>query len=138
MSPDAPVVRHRRRKALVRARDAHRGLRFVETKLRAPAVRDDIVPRARLLDVLARAVEAFPLTLVSAPAGYGKTTLLASIGRVTSASVAWLSIDEDDNDPNVFAAALVASLRRVDANIGADAAELLPSAPASAARFSIR
>jgi LuxR family maltose regulon positive regulatory protein len=125
MAPDAPVVRHRRRKAVVRARA--RGLRFVETKLRAPAVRDDIVPRARLLEILGRAVSAFPLTLVSAPAGYGKTTLLASIGRVTPASIAWLSIDEDDNDPNVFAAALVASLRRVDPNIGADAAELLPS-----------
>jgi LuxR family maltose regulon positive regulatory protein len=126
MPSDLTTARHRR-KPVVRS-PARRGLRFVETKLQPPAVRDEIVPRERLLQILARAVGASPLTLVSAPAGYGKTTLLASIGRVaTNASIAWLSIDEDDNDPNVFAAALVASLRRVDSHIGADAAELLPS-----------
>src|ERR1043166_3511657 len=103
MTSDATPHRpHRRRSGVDRPRGAQR-FRVVETKLRPP-------------------------TLVSAPAGYGKTTLLASIGRVANdATVAWLSLDEDDNDPNVFAAALVASLRRVDERIGADTAELLPS-----------
>jgi len=128
MSSDATPHRpHRRRSGVVRSRDAQR-LRVVETKLRPPMLRDDAIVRERLLGVLDRSVFSHPLTLVSAPAGYGKTTLLASIGRVASeASIAWLSLDEDDNDPNVFAAALVASLRRVDERIGADAAELLPS-----------
>jgi LuxR family maltose regulon positive regulatory protein len=126
-SGPTPHRHHRRRSGVVRSRDAQR-LRIVETKLRPPMLRDDVMPRERLLGLLHRCVLSFPLTLVSAPAGYGKTTLLASIGRVAGeASVAWLSLDEDDNDPNVFAAALVASLRRVDERIGADAAELLPS-----------
>jgi ATP/maltotriose-dependent transcriptional regulator MalT len=128
MTSDATPHRHpRRRGAGVRARDAQR-FRFVDTKLRPPMVRDDAIARERLGRLLEGCVFSFPLTLVSAPAGYGKTTLLASIGRLAKdASVAWLSLDEDDNDPNVFAAALVASLRRVDERIGADAAELLPS-----------
>ncbi|HEX3580818.1 MAG TPA: AAA family ATPase, partial [Thermoanaerobaculia bacterium] len=128
MTSDATSHRHhRRRSGVVRSRDAQR-LRVVETKLRPPKLRDDAIVRERLLGLLDRCVFSHPLTLVSAPAGYGKTTLLASIGRVANeASIAWLSLDEDDNDPNVFAAALVASLRRVDERIGADAAELLPS-----------
>src|ERR1051326_7356710 len=128
MTSDPPPPRHRRRGSGI-VRGAQR-LRVVETKLRPPMLRDDAIVRERLLGLLDRSVFSHPLTLVSAPAGYGKTTLLASIGRVANeASVAWLSLDEDDNDPNVFAGALVASLRRVDERIGADAAELLPSVP---------
>src|SRR5947199_6416720 len=126
-SEATPHRPHRRRSGVVRSRDAQR-LRVVETKLRPPMLRDDAIVRERLLGILDRSVFSHPLTLVSAPAGYGKTTLLASIDRVASeASIAWLSLDEEDNDPNVFAAGLVASLRRVDERIGADAAELLPS-----------
>src|ERR1043165_1109899 len=127
MTSDATPHRHHRRRSGVDPRGAQR-FRVVETKLRPPMLRDDAIVRERLLGLLDRCVFSHPLTLVSAPAGYGKTTLLASIGRVANdATVAWLSLDEDDNDPNVFAAALVASLRRVDERIGADAAELLPS-----------
>ncbi|MBV9492619.1 MAG: AAA family ATPase [Acidobacteria bacterium] len=104
------------------------GVRFVETKLRPPLVRDDVIHRGRLLDLVHFAVTRYPLTLLSAPAGYGKTTLLASLRRSSpDLDVAWLSLDEDDNDPNLFAAALVSALRRVDPILGQDAQELLPS-----------
>ncbi|HEV7921578.1 MAG TPA: LuxR C-terminal-related transcriptional regulator [Thermoanaerobaculia bacterium] len=107
-----------------------RGVRFVETKLRPPMVRDDVIHRGRLLDLVHFAVTRYPLALISAPAGYGKTTLLASLRRNSpDLDVAWLSLDEDDNDPNLFAAALLSALRRVDPILGRDAHELLPSVP---------
>jgi LuxR family maltose regulon positive regulatory protein len=107
-----------------------RGVRFVETKLRPPLVRDDVIHRGRLLDLVHFAVTRYPLTLLSAPAGYGKTTLLASLRRNSpDLDVAWISLDEDDNDPNLFAAALLSALRRVDPVLGQDAQELLPSVP---------
>ena len=91
-------------------------------------MRDDVIARASLLDRLVADVTSFPLTLLPAPAGYGKTTLLASLrGALKEGSVAWLSVDEDDNDPNIFAAAMVESIRRADPSIGSDAAELLPN-----------
>jgi len=130
MHPD-PVpqkaARRRPASAFHRPEIAPRSLRFVETKLRPPLLRDDVVPRQRLMALLRQALAA-PLTLISAPAGYGKTTLLAALSRMTpELDIAWVSVDEDDNDPNVFAAALVASLRRIDPHLGGDAEALLPS-----------
>jgi LuxR family maltose regulon positive regulatory protein len=110
-----------------------RAMRFVETKLRPPMPREDLVPRSLLLERLRRDIPAFPLTLVSAPAGYGKTTALASLPRtMPDVAFAWLSLDEDDNDPGVFTAALVESLRRVDPRIADEAAALLPDAGGAA------
>ncbi len=91
---------------------------LLTTKLFIPPVRKELVPRPRLtqrLDAGRRA--ATRLTLVSAPAGYGKTTLLADCGwriadggRATPQShianqAAWLSLDDEDNDPARFLAA---------------------------------
>src|ERR1043166_7078103 len=87
-----------------------RAMRFVETKLRPPMLREDVILRSALTDVLRNDVTSFKLTLLTAPAGYGKTFVMASLPRATpNVGFAWLSIDEDDNDPNVFAAALVES-----------------------------
>ena len=63
------------------------------------------------------------LTLISAPAGFGKTTLLSEWvhgrGGVTPPpQVAWLSLDEGDNDPARFLAYFVAALQTIEANIG--------------------
>src|SRR5207253_3738866 len=81
----------------------------------------------RLVDALHEAAKAVPLTLISAPAGYGKTTLLAALQRDhPEISLAWISLDEEDNDPNLFAAALVAAIRRADQRLGAEAQGLLP------------
>lgn len=113
----------------LRTRREPRGIRFVETKLRPPVLRADVIPRSRVLHVVSDAIRSHPLTLVSAPAGYGKTTVLAAFAHGQSdGSVAWLSVDEDDNDPSLFTAALLAAVRRVDPRLGREAAELLPSA----------
>jgi LuxR family transcriptional regulator, maltose regulon positive regulatory protein len=72
----------------------------IKPKLRAPTPRSEQVIRPRLLELLGNANEC-KITLVSAPAGYGKTTLLAQWSRAVgdSLSFAWVSLDEQDNDP---------------------------------------
>jgi len=86
---------------------------IVTTKLRPPPPRADRAPRPRLLARLDEAA-AGRLTLVSAPAGYGKTTALASWAAGTPHPVAWLSLDEADNAPQRFLRHLVAALQRRD------------------------
>ena len=75
---------------------------LLATKLYLPPLRPNLVPRPRLTERLAQGL-ARPLTLISAPAGFGKTTLigewLASLTAHSNVSVAWLSLDQDDNDP---------------------------------------
>jgi len=76
---------------------------LLATKLRPPAVHDQVIPRERLLEAL-RTGSGLGLSLVACPAGYGKTTLLA-VWRETEAArkpVAWLTLDEGDNDPVVL------------------------------------
>jgi LuxR family transcriptional regulator, maltose regulon positive regulatory protein len=81
--------------------EAHR---LIQTKLRPPRARGELLPRPRLAALLPRVLES-QLTLISAPAGFGKTTLLATwfdeLARLMPA--AWLSLDEDDSDPDRFA-----------------------------------
>jgi ATP/maltotriose-dependent transcriptional regulator MalT len=86
---------------------------LVTTKVRVPRTRTELVPRPRLREALVRN-EGRRLTLVSAPAGFGKTTLLSEWLEHRSGdgrSVAWLSLEEADNDPARFLAYLVSALR---------------------------
>jgi LuxR family transcriptional regulator, maltose regulon positive regulatory protein len=102
---------------------------LVETKLYAPRRRRGVVPRPRLAERLRRGADA-QLTLVSAPAGFGKTTLLTewlTAAPANGASVAWLSLDPRDNDPTTFWAYLIAALQTVAPGVGADASGLLQS-----------
>ena len=85
----------------------------VESKLKTPAVRRDSVSRTALVNRL-RAAGAFPVVLVVAPAGYGKTSLLAQWAAKDARPFAWLSIDRRDNDPAVLLRHLAAALDRVD------------------------
>ena len=82
---------------------------LIKTKLFIPPLRVDRIARPRLLELLDAGSQR-SLTLVSAPAGFGKTTLLASWAAHTSLPIAWLSIDEGDNDPVLFIAYLIAAL----------------------------
>ena len=68
------------------------------TKLHPPGPRPDFLPRPRLAERLDEALSR-GLVLVCAPAGYGKTSLLASWARHSQQPVAWLSLDASDNDP---------------------------------------
>jgi LuxR family transcriptional regulator, maltose regulon positive regulatory protein len=102
---------------------------LLETKLYIPRVRRGLVTRPRLSQRLSRGSES-KLTLVSAPAGFGKTTLLAEWLAVSPASeqpTAWLSLDLSDNQAGSFWPYLIAALRTVVPEVGATALSLLES-----------
>ena len=81
------------------------------TKLFVPPPPPKIVLRARLIERLNEGLSAGrKLTLISAPAGFGKTTLVSEWIAGCGLPVAWLSLDEGDNDPTSFLAYLVAAL----------------------------
>jgi len=83
--------------------------RIVASKLGAPPLRPGIVDRPELLRTLTSATHP-PVVLVSAPAGYGKTTLLALWRDREKRAFAWVSLESSDNDPVALVAALVAAL----------------------------
>jgi len=83
---------------------------LLQTKLYRPRTRSDLISRARLLDRLNVGLGGY-VTLVSAPAGFGKTTLLAQWVQTIDHPTAWLSLDEHDNEPRVFVQSLVAALQ---------------------------
>src|SRR5687767_1937402 len=96
---------------------------LLETKLHVPRRRRGLVARPRLLERLDRGAES-ALTLVSAPAGFGKSTLLTDWVTAAPAggrSVAWLSLDQRDNDPALFWSYLVAAVRTALPGLGAGA-----------------
>jgi LuxR family maltose regulon positive regulatory protein len=101
------------------------------TKLFVPRVRPSRVARPGLVARLNRALSG-KLTLVSAPAGFGKTTLVADWLHQVDRPSAWLSLDEGENDPNRFLIYLTATLQRIDNTWGQTAQELLraPQPPA--------
>ncbi|MDZ5661753.1 LuxR C-terminal-related transcriptional regulator [Nocardioides sp. S-58] len=84
---------------------------FLEAKLRWPPPRESWVPRQRLLTRLG-AVCDHPVTLAAAPAGYGKTTLLAQWLEAEHPRAAWVSLDPGDNDANRLWAHVAAALER--------------------------
>lgn len=92
---------------------------FLKTKLYIPPRKPNRVPRPHLIG---RMVEALRLqhylTLVSAKAGSGKTTLVSEWVNQQKRPATWLSLDESDNDPRRFINYLVAALRQLDAKIG--------------------
>jgi len=100
---------------------------LLETKLYVPKPRRGLVARPRLSERLGRGAES-KLTLISAPAGFGKTTLLAEWLAAVPAreqSVAWLSLDPSDNQPASFWPYLIAALQTVAPGVGARALALL-------------
>ena len=106
---------------------------LLETKLHVPRRRRGLVPRPRLSERLTRDDEP-ALVLVSAPAGFGKTTLLTewlAAAEADGRSVAWLSLDQRDNDPALFWTYLVAALRTAVPGVGASALELQQSSQSS-------
>lgn len=84
---------------------------LLSTKLSLPPVRKDLVVRPDLIDRLNAGLER-KLTLLSTPAGFGKTTLLAVWASQCNLPVAWLSLDEGDNDPARFLGYLQAALNQ--------------------------
>ena len=108
-------------------------LPLVKTKLYRPLVRPELVSRPHLLKLLKEGFKG-KLTLVSAPAGYGKTTLIAACVAECGMPAAWLSLDKNDNQPGRFLSYLIAALQAADVKIGSGAAQLAGGVTASAAR----
>ena len=96
---------------------------ILATKLVVPS-RADVVARPRLLDKLG-GEKLQPLTVVCAPAGFGKTTLLSDWLHNHTLPVAWYSLDEGDNDPSRFLAYFIAALQTIVPEFGARIANAL-------------
>lgn len=95
---------------------------LLETKLFMPKGPRRLVPRPRLTERLERG-KGVKLLLISAPAGFGKTTLLAewlAAGeeRDDQGTAAWLSLDRGDNDPQTFWTYVIAALQTVEPGVG--------------------
>lgn len=99
---------------------------LLTTKLYIPPIRPELVSRPRLIERLSAGLYR-KLTLISAPAGFGKTTLLSEWVGGCERPVAWLSLDESDSDPARFFTYLIAALQRVDPGIGQGAQAMMQS-----------
>ena len=92
---------------------------LLATKLHIPPPCQLLVLRPRLIEVLSKALIS-SLTLVSAPAGYGKSILVSSWLRETGVPSAWLSLDEGDNDPIRFLQYFISALQKIIPTIQPD------------------
>jgi LuxR family maltose regulon positive regulatory protein len=111
---------------------------FLATKLHIPRPRPHLVLRSHLISQLEQGTER-SLTLVSAPAGFGKTTLLAQWLTESGTPAAWVSLGPEDNDPTSFLSYLIAALQTLDAKLGTRALAMLrtPQPPSPEAVMSV-
>ncbi len=109
---------------------------LLRTKLYVPSPRPNLVPRLRLIERLNQGLQlGHKLTLISAPAGFGKTTLVSdwvqSINKTTPPiAAAWLSLDENDNDVARFLTYFIAALKQsggIDPSFGEEVVAMLQS-----------
>src|SRR6266516_5464872 len=99
---------------------------ILATKLYIPRLRPNVVPRPRLIERLNEGLHR-KLTLIAAPAGFGKTTLVSAWVAGCDRQVAWLSLDAGENDPRLFLTYLVAALQTIAPTIGEGALGVLQS-----------
>src|SRR5512147_56327 len=97
---------------------------LIRTKLHLPFTRPGLVSRPRLQEQIRQGL-CGPLTLITAPAGFGKTTLVTSCIADCAMPVAWFSLDKNDNQEERFLSYLIAALQEVNHTIGGEAAQLL-------------
>ena len=100
---------------------------LLETKLYVPRLRHEPVPRPRLSDRLGHARE-WKLALISAPAGFGKTTLVSAWLAARpgdKGAAAWLSLDPDDNEPTRFWTYLISAIRTIASEVGTSSLSIL-------------
>jgi LuxR family maltose regulon positive regulatory protein len=101
---------------------------LLTTKLYRPPTRPNLLSRPRLVERLDASVHpGRKLTLVSAPAGFGKTTLISEWVAAWEQPVAWLSLDREDNNPTRFLSYLIGALQTLDPDIGEGAVAALQS-----------
>jgi LuxR family maltose regulon positive regulatory protein len=101
---------------------------LIKTKIRIPPVQAGFIWRPHLIEQLERGQQlGHRLSLIAAPAGFGKTNLACTWLDKHNGSVAWISLDEDDNDPGNFWTYLIASLQTTYQEIGNATLALLQS-----------
>ena len=111
-----------------RSREPDKNSRYIplKTKLYIPPLRSELVSRSRLFNRLNQGYRR-KLTIISAPAGFGKTTLLADWVHQCKVPVAWFSVDTGDNDPVIFLNYVIAGLQTLETRVGNAALALLRS-----------
>ncbi len=109
------------------AREAALPAALLTTKLFIPSARTDLVHRARLTERLNEGVQR-KLTLISAPAGFGKTTLLGEWIPASPRCVTWVSLDHSDNEVMRFWSYFIASLQMLQSSLGEKARGLIAAA----------
>ncbi len=99
---------------------------LLRTKLFMPPLRPNLVPRPHLIKHLNQGLQqGCKLTLISAPAGFGKSTLVSSWLADSGVQAAWLSLDQGDNDPVRFWTYLIAAIQTIHQEIGAEARQIV-------------
>jgi LuxR family maltose regulon positive regulatory protein len=99
---------------------------LLRTKLYIPSSRPNTISRHRLVERLGSKLEG-KLTLISAPAGFGKSTLLSECAKTCDRPVAWVTLDKGDNDPSRFFSYLITALQRIEGEVGESALIALQS-----------
>jgi LuxR family transcriptional regulator, maltose regulon positive regulatory protein len=99
---------------------------LLRTKISVPHIPPDFVHRPRLTERIDRGVIG-PLTLLAAPAGFGKTNLLTEWTEQTDLPVAWLTIDSDDNELSRFFRYLIGALQILEPRLGEEALDFIQS-----------
>jgi LuxR family maltose regulon positive regulatory protein len=111
---------------------------ILATKLHQPALTEKLVQRPALTRRLNEGLQAGrQFTLVSAPAGFGKTTCVSEWLRGLNMPFAWLSLDKADDDPERFLAYFTAALQKIDPNIGLELSSMLASGQIPAAESGV-
>src|SRR5262249_15400896 len=104
---------------------------LLETKFHLPAAHGRLVPRGRLSELIAGAARA-RVTLVSAPAGVGKATVMSELaGALGEARLAWLSLEPSDNDPLTFWTYVIEAIDRSAPGAGSAARSVIAGGAAS-------
>ncbi|MBK7318822.1 LuxR C-terminal-related transcriptional regulator [Candidatus Villigracilis affinis] len=108
---------------------------IIKTKINLPVLRRNLVLRKRLLTLLSEKIkQGHKLTLISAPAGFGKTTLVSEWIASGEIPAAWISLDENDSDPSRFLTYLIAALQTLIFGVGDGVLAALQSSQPVAAK----
>lgn len=99
---------------------------LLKTKISVPLLPAEFVHRHRLTERISQGVKG-PLTLLSAPAGFGKTNLLIEWAAEIKSSVAWLTIDPEDNDTERFFLYLIGAFQTLEHRLGEETLDFIKS-----------
>jgi LuxR family maltose regulon positive regulatory protein len=101
---------------------------LIQTKLHRPPLPVDLIPRPRLTELLdSHALPPFILT--SAPAGYGKSTLVKCLVEALNCPSAWISLDEHNDDLIIFLSYFLSAVQLIFPGVGVETGELLNVSP---------